>query len=354
MGVIDPKILTTLPDGRVGQSYVGQVDVNLTLQEGDVFAGVTLIYPTPNWVQVVFTVGDPGEGVLDFTSVGTPNLDGDFEIRVSGDFGPGGLRTFEMEAGGPLMVRILQADVNPIATHEAIVGSKVYVLEPTQKIAVSVDRGSGYTIDPDMEFTNDDPGQSIQIAINEGGRLVGFPAEITSVGNADAYLNEPYEYDGVSAPSAPTVTGTLPVRFSLVSAPEPGFSMHPTSGAISWIPTEDGLFPVKYRASNVAGKDEEEINITVHIIPTAITSVLPDDVPNGEAYSQQMAADGSPALTWSGGISPADATFHVSPTGMLTWEPNVLVETPYEITVSVTGPGGTDEQISSVTVIILS
>ena len=323
--------------GRVATEYNCVVEVDPGVSISDVHAA----YPTPNWISAIGW--DDTNKRLSIS--GVPDLSGRFEIVIMGTPTGGGSDIQMPSPGDDAFLVVEDANLNPLTRATSIAGSKRYVLEPGDSIEVVTVSGGVPSIDPDMTFQNTDPLQSVAMVMTGGGILVGIKPAFITPANADAYMNEPYEYNGLTPDSGPAASGTAPIRFALVSGPT-DFFVHPSTGVISWTPTaiDENPYRALIRALNAAGHADQEIEVTVSIRRTEITNAIPDTIPNGVPFSMQLTAIGTPIVHWSAVINPADVTFHLSPTGFLTWDPNVSTATDFSITVTATGPGGTDVQ----------
>ena len=137
--------------------------------------------------------------------------------------------------------------------------------------------------------------------------------KITSTPPTTATVGVPYNY-------TVSVEGMTPIVFALVSGPE-GFEVHPSSGIVTWIPTEAGTASIEVSASNIAGSDTQSFDVTVNL-PTGpvFTTEPPSEatVAAPYAYDPMVVADGT--VTWSAPVAPVGLSIDAD-TGAVRWTP---------------------------------
>ena len=137
--------------------------------------------------------------------------------------------------------------------------------------------------------------------------------KITSTPPTTATVGVPYNY-------TVSVEGMTPIVFALVSGPE-GFEVHPSSGIVTWIPTEAGTASIEVSASNIAGSDTQSFDVTVNL-PTGpvFTTEPPSEatVAAPYAYDPMVVADGT--VTWSAPVAPVGLGIDAD-TGAVRWTP---------------------------------
>jgi len=89
--------------------------------------------------------------------------------------------------------------------------------------------------------------------------LVPIPPVIISTANTAGAVGTPYVYDADGRVEA---SGSSPITFSLVSGPA-AMTVDSSSGLVDWIPSSPGIFPVSIKATNRAGDNTQNFNITV-------------------------------------------------------------------------------------------
>jgi len=332
------------PNARAGELYAADITINLNDAETPVAESFTKLFPTPNWlIATMVPAGLPSQKILRLS--GVPDMDGQFVLSFSvhcEDDSDWYVEDPDIPAHELL---ILPAQYNPILLTDRLVGSKNYVLEPGDQIGIGIKRigDPSFVIDPDMTWENPDVTNSWMVGIQSGGKIVGIPPAFTSTPPSVVYINEEMVYNV-------TTSGTAPISYGMVSGPG-GMVVQPATGRLTWVPTELGNFDARVRAANIAGVEDQNMTVSVTAIPTVITSVLPTDLPGGVLYTLQLLADGSIPIIWNATIDPVQPSFGVSPTGLLTWLPPVVVAPEdYDIEITAVGPGGTDVKSFTVTV----
>ena len=116
---------------------------------------------------------------------------------------------------------------------------------------------------------------------------------VTSTPNPAAVVGLPYDYDADDRAEA----NAAGVSWSVVSGPA-GFSIHPTTGLVSWTPASPGSIPLSIRAQNASGAETQAFVVTVSadaplpatllpINPSSISYCPPERLALGAAKSQQ-------------------------------------------------------------------
>lgn len=139
------------------------------------------------------------------------------------------------------------------------------------------------------------------------------PPSITSTPQTQALLNQQYTYQ--------VIASNDPI-FLLSQAPV-GMFIDATSGLISWIPTDLGVYSVSVLVTNIFGSDSQEFSIEVVQGATApmITSEPETEAVAGATYTYQMTATGNPAPFFRlGEQSPTDMEIDQE-SGLITWTP---------------------------------
>lgn len=145
--------------------------------------------------------------------------------------------------------------------------------------------------------------------------------------------------------------GTLPVQWSLVTAPA-GMTISP-SGLVSWpvVPAVAGPHTVTARASNLGGSHEIAWHITVRILP-AIATLANATVIEGQSYTgpTPQLVKGTLPITWSLAEGPAGMTIHPA-TGVVSWASTTAVGNPHRITITAANSWGAAQRSFDLTVI---
>ncbi len=173
--------------------------------------------------------------------------------------------------------------------------------------------------------------------------------KITSTPPTTATVGVPFNY-------TVTVDGMTPIAFALVSGPA-GFEVHPTSGIVTWVPTEEGTESIEISASNLAGGDTQSFDVDVEGLSGPVFTTEPPTeatVAAPYAYDPMVVAEGD--VTWSAPTAPAGLSIDAE-TGAVRWTPtadqvggqNVVIRasenesgrsTDQEFSVTVTDTGG--------------
>lgn len=136
---------------------------------------------------------------------------------------------------------------------------------------------------------------------------------ITSTPSSSATVGVPFNY-------TVTADGMTPIGFGLVSGPA-GFTVHPTTGVVTWTPQDAGTVSVEITASNLAGSDTQSFDVEVEGLtgpefitepPTEATVAAP------YAYDPEVVANG--AVTWSATVAPVGLTIDED-SGAVRWTP---------------------------------
>ncbi len=139
-------------------------------------------------------------------------------------------------------------------------------------------------------------------------------ARIVSAPPATATVGVPYEYTVVAA-------GMTPVRFEVVSGPD-NFEVHPTSGIVTWTPTEEGMESIEIRATNLAGSDTQSFRVDVEGLSGPVFTTEPPveaTVAAPYAYDPMVVARGE--VSWSAPVAPQGLSIDPQ-TGAVRWTPS--------------------------------
>ncbi len=142
--------------------------------------------------------------------------------------------------------------------------------------------------------------------------------KITSIAHELTALAVAYAYD---EDSALEVAGPGPMTFSVVTGP-PGMTIS-TDGQVSFTPAQVGSFPVRIRATNATGADEQAYTLRVIAVPfiTSTPAVVASAlVPYRYDADGLPAAVGTPPIRWSLKSGPPGMIVSRQ-TGELFWTP---------------------------------
>lgn len=137
--------------------------------------------------------------------------------------------------------------------------------------------------------------------------------KITSTPPTTATVGVPFNY-------TVTVEGMAPVAFAVVSGPA-GFELHPTSGIVTWVPTEEGTESIEISATNIAGSDTQTFDVEVRGLSGPVFTTEPPTeatVAGPYAYDPMVVAEGD--VTWSAPTAPTGLTIDAE-TGAVRWTP---------------------------------
>jgi aryl-phospho-beta-D-glucosidase BglC (GH1 family) len=129
---------------------------------------------------------------------------------------------------------------------------------------------------------------------------------------------------GVAYSQTLTASGTAPITWSIISGALPsGITFRASTGLISGKPTASGVFAFTVRVSNAGGSSSQSLSLTVNVLPSISTTLLPPALKT-VTYSQTLAAIGTAPITWSlvSGALPGGLTLGAS-TGLISGTPTV-------------------------------
>ncbi|MCL4858164.1 MAG: fibronectin type III domain-containing protein [Caldilineaceae bacterium] len=161
---------------------------------------------------------------------------------------------------------------------------------------------------------------------------------INSAPLTTALRGQPYAYSVVAS-------GSAPLAFALVKGPD-GMSVDPTTGLLSWTPSDVGSFAVTVRVSNAVGSAEQAFSVVVNDAPQ-ITSTPVVAGLVAQPYAYDVDATGAPAPAFSLSLAPTGMTINAT-SGLINWTP--ATEGVYTVTVKAANPVGVDEQTFEINV----
>lgn len=165
--------------------------------------------------------------------------------------------------------------------------------------------------------------------------------EITSTPPSTGTVDVPFDYVVMAG-------GMTPVTFALVSGPEE-FSVHPSSGVVTWTPAAEGTASIEIRASNLAGSDTQSFDVEVQGLSGPVFTTQPPTeatVSSQYAYDPEAVANGD--LEWSAPLAPTGLTIDPD-TGAVRWTPTSDQAGAQAVTIRATEiPGGlfSDQEFS--------
>ncbi len=284
----------------------------------------------------------------------TPTTSGDVEITLAASNEAGSteqLFTVEVEdapsgvtvTSTPLLVAVAtlpyhyDADDSAEATGVgAITWSKI-----TGPSEFSVDENSGlvtWTPSTDGETditiqaedsTGDSAEQSFTVNVQPADSAPAFystPVEFAAVGQA-------YTYDDNGKPEVLSVSA---VTWSVVSGPV-GFSIHPTTGVVSWTPSTTGTETITVRATNAHGSTDQTWTVEVGSVPT-VTPIADRSIFQGETLVQPVAATPASGVTWL--IQGPSGFQFDEEDGSITWDTTGVTVGTYSFIVQATNTFG--------------
>ncbi|MBW2508802.1 MAG: putative Ig domain-containing protein [Deltaproteobacteria bacterium] len=137
---------------------------------------------------------------------------------------------------------------------------------------------------------------------------------IVSTPPGTATLGVPYNYTVM-------VEGMTPIGFAVVSGPA-GFEVHPTSGIVTWVPSEPGRAAITISASNLAGEDTQAFSVEVESLSSPVFTTVPPaeaTVAAPYAYDPMVVAEGD--VAWSAPTAPRGLSIDPE-TGAVRWTPD--------------------------------
>ena len=138
--------------------------------------------------------------------------------------------------------------------------------------------------------------------------------KISSTPPSTATVGVPFNY-------TVTAEGMTPVAFAVVSGPD-GFSIHPTSGVVTWTPQTEGTVSVEISATNLAGSDSQAFDVDVEGLTGPVFTTEPPTeatVAAQYAYDPDVVANG--AVSWSVPVAPNGLAIDLD-TGAVRWTPS--------------------------------
>lgn len=154
---------------------------------------------------------------------------------------------------------------------------------------------------------------------------------------------------GVAFSQSLSVTGSSPITWSVTAGTLPaGITLATGTGTLSGTPTTPGAYSFSLTATNVAGSDVQAYSGSVLAVAPTITTVSMPDGRQGDAYSLQLAASGSPTITWAlaSGTLPTGVT--VNGSGLVSGTPTVLGS--FSPRFSATNTAGSNEKTLALTI----
>jgi hypothetical protein len=153
---------------------------------------------------------------------------------------------------------------------------------------------------------------------------VDVPPTVTTATLPDAVV-------GVSYSQSLTATGSEPIAWSATSLPE-WLELHPTTGVLSGLPTEEGAASIVVTATNAHGDDSATLAIEVGSRPAILSSTLLAGTV-GVPYSQALVGSGTPALTWTT-VDALPAGLTLGNGGTVSGTPSAEESVVFEVTAS--------------------
>ncbi len=195
--------------------------------------------------------------------------------------------TLNQPALGGIIGAVRTGTVKSNAAYGTLTGNAVYSGGVIGRITESVTTISG------NKFSNAEYGigsDYYNIPSDEGCTGVSAPT-INTETLANGFLKQKYSKT-LSASGTKTITwkkanGTLPTGLSLSS-----------EGKITGTPTKEGTFKFTVKATNAAGYATKSLTITISK-SVVITSTTLENGSIDTPYNVQLAADGTPSITWS-------------------------------------------------------
>jgi len=152
---------------------------------------------------------------------------------------------------------------------------------------------------------------------------------------------------GVAYNQTLTATGDPTITWSVSAGSLPGGLSLSSAGVISGTPSVSGIFNFTVNAVNAAGNDSKALSITIDEVPSISTASLTGGVV-GTTYSQQLAAAGYPAVTWSIASGSLPGGLNLSSDGAISGTPTA--SGTFNFTVSAVNSAGSDSKALSITV----
>ncbi len=164
---------------------------------------------------------------------------------------------------------------------------------------------------------------------------------ITSTPAATATLGVPFNY-------TVTASGMTPLAFAVVSGPD-DFTVHPTSGVVTWTPQSEGTFSIEVGAANLAGTDTQTFEVNVEGLsgPVFITEP-PTEATVGAEYSYDPNVVANGEVSWSAPAAPEGLTIDPD-TGAVRWTPSSAQTGMQDVTIRATEDNGgvfTDQEFT--------
>jgi len=153
---------------------------------------------------------------------------------------------------------------------------------------------------------------------------VDVPPGVTTSALPDAVV-------GVSYSHALAAAGTEPISWTATSLPD-WLELHPTTGLLSGLPTDEGSVSIVVTATNAHGDDSATLAIEIGSRPAILSSTLPAGTV-GVSYSQALDGSGTAALTWTT-VDALPAGLTLSSGGTVSGTPSAEGTVVFEVVVS--------------------
>ncbi len=354
------------------------VPIIAAIDDAEIVAGQAYAGPTPVLTQgtlpVIWSLEqgpanmiiDDQTGVVSWANPTTQGSPHTIKIRATNGLGFGE-QTWQLsvlpEAVAP---EIAEMPDRTIVAGQAY-GEMPELVQGTLPVAWSLEEGpTGMTVDPDTgEIAWPNPttaGSPFTVRIQasntagpdeESYLLTVEPAVVAPVilGVGDvptAYVGSPY-----TGPT-PEVSGTQPITWTLALKPT-GMTINASTGVVSWPSPVAGAAPrrVILRATNQAGSDEYEFQVTVETTPVAPDIAPIDDatIGVGQAYTGPTpGVTGTAPIEWTLVTHPVGMTVDAD-TGVVSWASPTSVGSPHLVTIRATNAAGDDEESWSLAVV---
>ncbi|MFO0599797.1 MAG: putative Ig domain-containing protein [Myxococcaceae bacterium] len=151
---------------------------------------------------------------------------------------------------------------------------------------------------------------------------------ITSTLAATGLTGQPFSY-------VLTASGTAPLSLSIGGLPS-WLSFDPQTGALTGTPVQDGVVTLTLGAGNAAGSDAKTLTLTINTAPHITNAVIVYAVA-GTPFTFTLSASGTAPLAFSVGALPLGVELTGETLGGVP-----MSQGSYDVTESVTNPGGSD------------
>ncbi|MCX7046929.1 MAG: putative Ig domain-containing protein [Candidatus Sumerlaeota bacterium] len=174
---------------------------------------------------------------------------------------------------------------------------------------------------------------------------VAIAPVIIPISDASITAGNPY-----TGPAPRLTQGTLPLVWSLISAPD-GMTINEQTGVVFWpLPTNFGSpFSVMASAANSAGADSVSWDLAVllagNVIPPQIASIVDETIIADVSYTGPLPilTSGTQPVSWSL-IDGPPGMFINAQTGVVSWTSPTIEESPCAVTIQATNAAGMDQQ----------